>query len=229
MKAARILSASPSCAAPSPTAPYFSSSNGLSLARSSSPTPSFTYYVIREEFQNVVEDDFDGRKVRFIGDCIHALLAEGNNTQTDEKKSVAEGFSCAGGLQSSFGVCRQELRGIGALGLAIGIELGPTPISRIGIRGERSVRLASSVATTFSERMQKDCGGGEVKLGPGALRILPTALFDLVDHNGMVAGLTYDDVSTCLSVDSSTTAAPTYARAHTPSMQDVPRAHATTK
>ena len=128
-------------------------------------------YVIREEFQNVVEDDFDGRKVRFIGDCIHALLAEGNDTQTDEKKSVAEGFSCACGLQSSFGVCRQELQGIGALGLAIGIELGPTPISRIGIRGERSVRLASSVATTVSERMQKDCGGGKVKLGPRALRI----------------------------------------------------------
>lgn len=189
-------------------------------------------YVIRAEFQNVVEDDFDGRKVRFIGDCIHALLAEGDKTQTDEKKSVSQGFSCAGGLQSSFDVCQQELQGIKTLGLAVGLELGPTPISRIGIRGERSVRLATSVATTVSEKMQKDCDGGEVKLGPNALQLLPAALHDLVDADGLAAGITYDDVGTGLSVDpaaSVTPAAPVYARAHTPQTQEIPRAHAKTE
>lgn len=184
-------------------------------------------YVIREEFQSVVEDDFEGRKVRFIGDCIHALLAEGDKTRTDHAKSVTQAVTCAGGLQSSFDLCQQELQGIGALGLAIGLELGQTPISRIGIRGERSVRLATSVATTVSEKMQTDCDGGEVKLGPDALRILPAALHDLVDSGGLATGLTYDDVGIALSVDPAVTAAPAYPRAHTPSSQNVPRAHAT--
>lgn len=183
-------------------------------------------FVIRDEFQKVVEDDFGGRKVRFIGDCIHALLAEGSKTETNEKESVSTAVSCAGGLQSSFSICQQELAGIEALGLAIGLELGSTPISRIGIRGERSVRLATSVATTVSEKMQKDCDGGEVKLGPSALHVLPTALKDLVDAQGLADGLTYDDVSMSLSVETAATVAPVYARAHTPASQEVPRAHA---
>ena len=186
-------------------------------------------YVIREEFQSVVEGDFEGRKVRFIGDCIHALLAEGDKTQTDARQSATQGVSCAGGLHSSFNLCQQELQGIAALGLAIGLELGPTPISRIGIRGERSVRLATSVATALSEKMQMDCDAGEVKLGPSALQKLPAPLHDLFDASGLATGLSYDDVCIALSVDPAAQAAPVHTRAHTSPSRNVPRAHATTE
>lgn len=182
-------------------------------------------YVIREEFQSVVEEDFGGRKVRFIGDCIHAVLAEGTKYETDERGSVTQGFTCAGGLRSSFEICQDELGEIDSLGLAIGLELGATPISRIGIRGERSVRLASSSATATSEKMQKECGDNETILGPKAYGLLPASLNDLTDSGGAAVGVTYDDIVTSSSTEMASQPAPAYVRAHSPSDAAVGRAH----
>lgn len=185
-------------------------------------------YVIREELQNVVEDDFGGRKVRFIGDCIHALVAEGTRTETDDRKSVIQSFECAGGLRSSFLICQEQLAGLETLGLTIGIEYGWTPVSRIGIRGIRSVRLASSGATAASEQMQRDCGDNEVKFGPNAMALIPAAYHDLANTYGVAAALTYDDVLLCAARPTAHTATPRPARAHTPTQGNVARAHFTT-
>lgn len=182
-------------------------------------------YVIREELQNVVEEDFDGRKVRFIGDCIHALLAVGTRTKTDDRKSVIQSFECAGGLRSSFLICQEELTGLEALGLTIGIEYGWTPVSRIGIHGVRSVRLASSGATATSEQMQRDCGDNEVKFGPNAMTLIPAAYHDLANASGVAAALTYDDVLLCFAPQTAPAATPRHARAHTPPDGTVARAH----
>lgn len=181
--------------------------------------------VIRQEFQNVVEQDFSGRKVRFIGDCIHAVIAEGSSSHTDPRGSVASAAMCAGGLHSSFLLCKEVLGGLESLGLAVGLELGPTPISRIGIRGDRSVRVASSIATTRSEQMQRDCSESGVKLGPNALGVAPAALEDLFDAAGYCGNLDYGDVAVCLSIAPATVASPTYARAHVPVASAQPRAH----
>lgn len=182
-------------------------------------------YVIRQEFQNVVEKDFGGRKVRFIGDCIHAVIAEGSRTETDERESVSVAAQCAGGLHSSFGLCREVLGDLESLGLAVGLELGPTPISRIGIRGDRSVRIASSIATTRSEQMQRECEHNGVKFGPRALRVAPAALEDLLDEAGYSAEMRYGEVAVCLSAAPATVSSPPYARAHVPSGNAQPRAH----
>lgn len=181
--------------------------------------------VIRQEFQNVVEQDFGGRKVRFIGDCIHAVIAEGSRTETDERRSVSTAAKCAGGLHSSFRLCQRVLGNLESLGLAIGLELGPTPISRIGIRGDRSVRVASSIATTRSEKLQRDCQENGVKLGPKALLAAPAALEDLFDASGYSADLDYGEVAVCLSEVPATVASPVYARAHAPENLAAPRAH----
>lgn len=181
-------------------------------------------YVIRAEFQNVVEKDFGGRKVRFIGDCIHALIAEGSHTDTNPRETVASAAKCAGALHSSFGVCKMILDGLDELGLAIGVEYGQTPVSRIGIRGDRSVRVASSIATTRSEQMQRDCEHNGVKFGEAALRVAPAALNDLLE-DGFSGELDYGDVAVCLSSASAAVASPTYARAHAPTSSPEPRAH----
>ncbi len=181
-------------------------------------------YVIRDEFQNVVEADFGGRKVRFIGDCIHALIAEGSSSETDRQESVASAAKCAGGLHSSFGLCKTTLGGLEELGLAVGVELGVTPVSRIGIRGDRSVRVASSVATTRSEKMQKECEHNGVKFGETALRAAPAALSDILTE-GYSRDMDYGDVTICLSAPPATVAAPNYARAHAPTEMPPPRAH----
>ncbi len=182
-------------------------------------------YVIRQEFQNVVEKDFGGRKVRFIGDCIHAVIAEGSRTETNERESVSTAAQCAGGLHSSFDLCRAVLGDLEGLGLAVGLELGPTPISRIGIRGDRSVRIASSIATTLSEQMQRECEHNGVKFGPRALRVAPAALEDLLDETGYSAEMRYGEVAVCLSAATATVSSAPYARAHAPSGSAQPRAH----
>ncbi len=83
-------------------------------------------------------------------------------------------------------------------GLAVGVELGVTPVSRIGIRGDRSVRVATSVAATRSEMMQKECEHNGVKFGETALSAAPAALNEILTE-GYSADLGYGDVAVCLS------------------------------
>lgn len=182
-------------------------------------------YVVRQELQNVVEDDFGGRKVRFIGDCIHGILAEGSSSETDPAETVSTSVACAGGLRSSFDVCKSLLNGIDELGLTIGIEFGPTPVTRIGIRGVRSVRSASSIATATSEKVQRGCDDEQTRLGPEAQKVLPVALEDLVDANGIAQALTYDDFVTSIAANDTVPAAPAYHRAHSSEHAGIPRAH----
>lgn len=182
-------------------------------------------FVIRKEFQNVAEIDFGGRKVRFIGDCIHALIAEGDQTETDASKSVAVAAQCAAGIHASFELCKLMLKNIDELELAVGLEFGPTPVSRIGIRGDRSVRVASSIATTESERMQRECDEGGLKMGPNALRVAPKGLKDIFGDDGYAREVDYDDVSASVLATPSILSEPLYARAHVPAEPSQPRAH----
>lgn len=182
-------------------------------------------YVVRQELQNVVEEDFGGRKVRFIGDCIHGLVAEGSSTEADAAKTVSMSLACAGALRSSFNICKSELNGIDELGLTIGIEFGPTPVTRIGIRGVRSVRSASSIATAASEKAQRGCDDEQTRLGPEAQKLLPVALEDIVDADGTAHALTYDDVVTGIAANDTVPTAPAYHRAHSSEQVEIPRAH----
>ncbi|WP_262692474.1 adenylate/guanylate cyclase domain-containing protein [Kordiimonas aestuarii] len=182
-------------------------------------------YVIRAEFQNVIEQDFGGRKVRFIGDCIHALLAEGSSTTTDDKLSVQRSLECAGALRSSFELCQTSLPGLSSLGLAIGLEFGATPISRIGIRGLRSVRVASSVATTRSEKMQRECGHNDTRVGPAMSLLIPASVRDLFDGDGSTSDLTYDDIATAMGSFGVQISAPSYIPSPSRNTGNVSRAH----
>ena len=165
-------------------------------------------YVFREEFQNVLEKDFGGRKVRFIGDCIHGLIAEGSKTEIDGPLSVTSSVKCTGALRESFSLCQDYFIDTRGLGLSVGIELGPTPISRLGIRGDRSVRVASSVTTATSEKCQQTCEVNQTSFGPNALDKLPIALQDLFSIDGIANDLEYNDIMNCLSVGATPLQAP---------------------
>lgn len=147
-------------------------------------------HVLRGELAAVLRD-FGGRKVRFIGDCVHGALAEGNQARTDEMETVRQAIRCAGALRSSFELCQQILPDIADLGLTIGVELGTTPITRLGIRGQRSVRCASSKAVTVSERIQRDCSYNETALGDNALACAPVAIRRAFGSAGVLQGLDY--------------------------------------
>lgn len=148
-------------------------------------------HVIRRELAAALRDDFGGRKVRFIGDCVHGLLAMGTRTETDLPETVRAAVLCAGGLRSSFQLCQRLLPGIDGLGLAVGIEVGETPVTRLGLRGDRSVRCASSRAVSRSEECQGACEGDETALGPSALLAAPAPVRRAFAETGKVARLDY--------------------------------------
>lgn len=125
-------------------------------------------HVMRGEMNFVARDDFDGRKVRYIGDCLQAILAEGNSRETDARATVRKAVLAATGVYSSFELCRDLLPGADVLGIAIGVELGVTPLARLGLRGEESVRCVSSRSTCISEEVQGGCAAGEIAIGPDA-------------------------------------------------------------
>lgn len=155
-------------------------------------------HILRSEFNAVLQQDFKGRKVRFIGDCIHGLIAEGGALHVDESASVALAARCVGALRSSFNLCQTIVPGARELGLAIGFELGWTPVSRIGIRGDRSVRTASSRAVRASQKCQEQCKGHQSMMGPAAQRQADAALRRLFPA-GIADNLVYNDVEVALS------------------------------
>ena len=61
-----------------------------------------TFHVIRSELDAALMADFGGRRIRFVGDCIHGLLCEGTAQTFDEKDTVSSSTLCAGGLRSGF-------------------------------------------------------------------------------------------------------------------------------
>jgi class 3 adenylate cyclase len=150
-------------------------------------------HIVRSELNDVVKIDFKGRKVRFIGDCIHAVMAAGNH-RADPVESVEVSAQCAGGLRSSFELCQELVEHADRLGLAIGFEYGMTPISRIGIRGDRAVRVASSLATRASERLQQDCNGRQTQIGPRAYDLAPVGIKKLFGVSRIADRLLADHV-----------------------------------
>lgn len=168
-------------------------------------------HVMRSELAATLSHDFGGRKVRFIGDCIHGLLAEGTRLETSASETVRMAVEAAAGMRSSFELCQANLENVGSLGIAIGIEYGATPISRIGLRGDRSVRCSVGKAVSASEDLQSKCDGDETALGPRALTHASAAIKRLFGEDGTATGLDVDTLTSHLSspaiVKSGTTAA----------------------
>jgi hypothetical protein len=125
-------------------------------------------HVIREELNAVLKTDFGGKRIRFIGDCIHGVIGKGTRAVDDPVDAIAETALCASAMRSSFGLCQELLGGIDSLDLAVGIEFGPVPVTRIGKRGDESVRCAAGRAVVVSEKMQQSIEAGGVRLGPVA-------------------------------------------------------------
>ncbi|WP_165420661.1 adenylate/guanylate cyclase domain-containing protein [Rhizobium ruizarguesonis] len=146
-------------------------------------------HAIRYESAATLKHDFEGKKVRFIGDCLHGIVAEGTGNQVDDQRSVIGSLQLAAGLRSSFDLCKVMLPGIQQLGLAIGLEIGPTPVTRLGLRGDMSVRCVTSKTVSDSEDLQSECTGRETMVGQKALALLPADLRSQFDFNGKIRDL----------------------------------------
>jgi class 3 adenylate cyclase len=161
-----------------------------------------TLHVLRAEMERVVTADFDGRRVRFIGDCIQVLSCEGTAHNTDEEKSVSEATRLAGALRSSFNLCITKLAESnyesGCLGLAIGFDLGPISVTRLGRHGDR-VRCAIGRKVIESENRQCACNGDETAIGQAAYDAANAAVQKLFGARKKVANLDYIEATEALA------------------------------
>jgi class 3 adenylate cyclase len=162
------------------------------------------FHVIRSELDRVLSSDFDGRRIRFIGDCIHGLLMSGTAYQTDVEDTISTSTLCAGGLRSSFDLSLERLRESGVetagLGLAIGYEFGPMTVTRLGMHGDR-IRCSVSRGVVNSEIEQCRCMGTESAIGQLAYNAASTAVRKLFGSNRKIKHLTYDIAIEALSAD----------------------------
>jgi class 3 adenylate cyclase len=126
------------------------------------------FHVIRAELDRVLTSEFDGRRIRFIGDCLHGLLCEGTAFTTDYPATVSTATLCVGALRSSFELALEKLSDEGIdvddLGLGIGFEFGPMAVTRLGMQGDR-VRCSVSRGVLAGEAEQIRCDGRETAIG----------------------------------------------------------------
>lgn len=167
------------------------------------------FHVIRSELDRVVSSDFGGRRIRFIGDCIHALLMEGTAHTTDTEETISASTMCAGALRSSFDLALERLNANGidvaGLGVAIGFEFGPMVVTRLGIQGDR-VRCSVSRGVIASENEQCRCKGTETAIGLSAHDAGTSAVRTLFGKDRIVADLNYDLAVDALAAEGDRTA-----------------------
>lgn len=160
-------------------------------------------HVLRSEMERVLSSDFHGRRIRFIGDCLHGLICEGTAWTTDEEATVSAATLCAGALRSSFELAIEKLREEGidtaGLGLAIGFELGPMTVTRLGLRGERRVRCSVSRGVLAGEAEQRRCNGAETAIGTAAYVAGSQGVKDLFGGNRKAKGVDYDEAVDALA------------------------------
>lgn len=162
------------------------------------------FHVIRAELERVFTSEFDGRRIRFIGDCVHGLLCEGTAHTTDIKDSISSATLCAGGLRSSFDLSIEKLSENGidvdGLGLAIGFEYGPMTVTRLGLQGNR-VRCSVSRGVLASESEQMRCSGNETAIGEEAYKEASDAVKNLFGPKRKVCDLDYNEAVESLAED----------------------------
>ncbi|MEQ1513791.1 MAG: adenylate/guanylate cyclase domain-containing protein [Lysobacteraceae bacterium] len=152
-------------------------------------------HLLRSELDAVVQADFGGRRVRFIGDCLHGVLLEGTSKTTDVGDTISTATLCAGGLRSGFERAMTYLKGQGVdvddLGLAIGLELGPISLTRLGMKGDK-IRCSTGRAVYSSEEEQKRCNGTQSAIGADAYKSASTAVKELFGASRLANGLSYN-------------------------------------
>lgn len=151
-------------------------------------------HVLRSELDSVLHTDFAGRKVRFIGDCVHGLSVEGTAKTTDVEETISNLTLCASAMRSSFKLALEKLKKDGSdadsLGLQIGYEFGPVTATRLGMKGEM-VRCSVSRAVLTSEDEQGRCKGNETAIGLNAYTKGSQAVRDLFGEKRKRADLDY--------------------------------------
>lgn len=152
-------------------------------------------HVLRSELDSVLHTEFAGRKVRFIGDCVHGILAEGTAQTTDAEETITNMALCAAAMRSSFKLALEKLKDDGTdateLGVAIGFEYGPITATRLGMKGDL-IRCSVSRGALAAEGEQKRCDGNETAIGAKAYNAGTDGIRSVFGSSRVRADLDYD-------------------------------------
>lgn len=151
--------------------------------------------VLRSELDAVLHEDFKGRKVRFIGDCVHGLLVEGTAQTTEIETTISNMTLCAAAMRSSFNLALDRLYAKGTnaklLGIAVGFEFGPMTATRLGMKGDL-IRCSVSRGVLTAEKEQFRCSGTETAIGTEAYAKGSDAVRKIFGDTRKRDKLTYD-------------------------------------
>lgn len=179
-------------------------------------------HVIRKELRDTL-NEFCGKKVRYVGDCLQGVLALGDR-ETKAAESVSEAVLVAGAWRDVFGIVQEELPAAATLGLAIGVDFGPISLTRLGVKGGRD-RCSAGRTVLRSVEAQEGCKGRQTALGSGALAVASSAVKGIFEDGSPVSDLTYDKVLATLEAEGERSVAQSPVMANV-SPQHIPRAHA---
>lgn len=184
-----------------------------------------TLAVLREELDNVLSKDFKGRRIRFIGDCIHGLMCSGTAQTTDTTPSISDATLCVGALRSGFNLALEKLQDseieTGNLGLAIGFDYGVTATTRLGFKGSRT-RCSLSRTVRNSEQKQLICSGKQTAIGDNAYNEASDGVKKLFKGKERIANeLDYNEAVDALSESGDLTAKASQKQAYTESASPV--------
>lgn len=164
------------------------------IARGDFVTPVKYLYVLRQELRDCLTEDFEAKKVRFIGDCIQAGLAVGEDFSIDGISTAQQTVFAANALHQAVEICCEELGSTVDLKISVGAEFAETAFTRTGLRGNRAVKVASGSACYVSEDCQNECPAGELRMGPMLERLTPSGLKDLIVEGGRFAIASKTDI-----------------------------------
>jgi class 3 adenylate cyclase len=174
-------------------------------------------HVIRSELDNVVSQDFDGRRIRFVGDCIQGLLYNGTAHTTDVDATLSRAVLCSGALRSSFAEALKYLSKNGVdtddLGLAIGLDFGFVSVTRLGMKGSKT-RCAIGRNVLESEAEQQRCNGKQTAMGEAAYAKANDPIRELFTSTRRISNLDYNSAVTALAETGDKTARETYSKVY---------------
>jgi len=114
-------------------------------------------HAIRKEMASVVKHDFDGVRVQYQGDRVQALF---HLPKRNDKDIARRAVHCAIGLESSMElVIKRLLPEAAGLGMATGVSIGETLVSKLGTHGHRDrISIGDSVEEAARHQEGSKCG-----------------------------------------------------------------------
>jgi class 3 adenylate cyclase len=152
------------------------------------------FAALRREFAKVVKEDFEGVRVQYQGDRIQAIF---HLPKGDRQAIAREAFDAAVALQSSMEITLKEhLPEAAALGIAVGVDLGTTLASSLGLRGQRD-RICLGVPVEHAAALEDAYGPRDIAVSPAVYDELPEdvqVLFTSRKDAFVANGLTVDSI-----------------------------------